>query len=117
MQSLVVLVSGAMLVGGVLAAAPSETAAAVRYCRAPIATEGEHAKSEAAARRLALDRWAAEARRLGEAYASWRLATPRDIACQGRAGGGHVCRAVASPCAIAQNPDRLPAGGVEADRR
>jgi hypothetical protein len=87
-------------------------AAAVRYCKAPIVVEAR-GTSEQEARRRALEKWQAEARELGEAWASWRLATPRTIRCA-RVSGGSVCIAAGGPCAITQNPNRPPrAGGTD----
>ncbi|MGE0698042.1 MAG: hypothetical protein AB7O57_03010 [Hyphomicrobiaceae bacterium] len=88
--------------------------AVVLYCRAPIMTEAAD-KAEATARRQALQRWQAEARgKLGAAWSSWRLASPKVVRCAPAEGGAHVCRALARPCALAQNPKRPPrAGGLD----
>jgi hypothetical protein len=89
--------------------AASEAAAAVRYCRAPIIGEAQD-KNEQKARRDAVERWQAGARELGEAWASWRLATPHTVRCT-KVSEGYFCVAAASPCAITQNPDRPPPAG------
>jgi hypothetical protein len=86
-----------------------EAAAAVRYCRPPLVGEAQH-ESERQARREAVARWQALARELGEAWASWRLATPHTVRCT-KVAAGYICVAAASPCAITQNPGRRPPVG------
>jgi hypothetical protein len=84
-------------------AAP-DSEAAVRMCRPVVSGAVGEAKTEQEAKRVALESWAARAGRYGAAYASWRTANHKRLAC--RAGGNGVtrCQATASPCAIAQNP-------------
>lgn len=104
-------VTASLVFGALTAAVFSAVSAdaAVRQCTPqPIVAVGEDAASEAAARKLALERWVADAAKLGAQWTSWRLAVSRDLSCAKRADGGFACRVVGSPCAIAQNPDKLP---------
>jgi hypothetical protein len=81
-----------------------EAEAAVRICRPAVSGAVGEAKTEQEAKRIALDSWVARAREYGAAYASWRMANRKRLAC--RAGGNGVirCQATGRPCAIAQNP-------------
>ena len=78
--------------------------AAVRTCRPAVSGALAEAKTEQEAKRIALDSWVARAGQYGAAYASWRMANNKRLAC--RAGGNGVirCQATGRPCAIAQNP-------------
>jgi hypothetical protein len=99
-------------VGLVVGAA--EARAAVRICGAIVVAEGAD-KSEAGARRKALDGWREGASRLGTGYEAWRVATDRALVCR-PAEGLVVCRASARPCTIKQVvPKGLsnPRGGID----
>jgi len=78
--------------------------AAVRVCRPTVSGAVAEAKTELEAKRIALDSWVARAGQSGAAYASWRMANNKRLAC--RAGGNGVirCQATGRPCTIAQNP-------------
>lgn len=86
----------------------SPAGAAVRYCLDPIAVIGLHQTSMDAARRQALERWKAAARRHGEGWSSWQLSTKRRVQCKAHPTAGYACAIVATPCAITNNPVRPP---------
>ena len=86
-----------------------EVQAAVRVCTAPILAEALDDKSELAARKSVIELWSGEARKLGEAFAAWRLANDKSIACE-RIAQGFRCSARARPCGISQLPDQPPPG-------
>ena len=84
--------------------------AAERPCFPAILVFATDAKTELDARRKVLIAWTAEARKHGEAFASWRLAWQKTIECGRLPAGGYQCRAVGKPCAIVQVPGSLPPG-------
>lgn len=102
------------LVATVLAAllpSAGPASAAVRHCASKIVAVAEAPGPETNVRRQAVEAWASEARRLGEAYTSWRLAVDRSVLCE-KAGQGYRCRASATPCGISNNPNQPPRGSV-----
>ncbi|MFM9941458.1 MAG: hypothetical protein ACKVP7_18390 [Hyphomicrobiaceae bacterium] len=82
-------------------------AAAVRHCADRIEMFADHAASETEARRLAMERWTAAARAIGDSFTRWQLANNRSLHCV-RIPGGFRCRAGGAPCSISNNPGRVP---------
>ena len=89
---------------------PRIALAAERPCFPSILVFATSAKSEIEARKLVLVAWTNEARKHGEAFASWRLAWEKSIECGRLPSGAFQCRAVAKPCGIVQVPGTLPPG-------
>lgn len=88
----------------VCAACAGPSAAAGRSCLPVVTSERHTSAREAEARRLALESWTARAKTHGEAFAAWRLATPRSISCRRLDGGLYACQASGMPCRIQQVP-------------
>ena len=84
--------------------------AAERPCFPTILVFATSAKSEVESRRQVLVAWTTEARKHGEAFASWRLAWEKTIECGRRPDGAFQCRASGKPCGIVQVPGTLPPG-------
>lgn len=80
--------------------------AAVRNCQAGVTSEITQASTEILGKQRALLSWTTKAFTLGAAYASWRLADKKVLACKkGKATGqSFSCIAYAVPCTILQNP-------------
>ena len=79
-------------------------ASAVRLCKAQIAGQPREATSELQAKKLALESWIAEARKLGANYVSWQLAINKRLTCQPSALKTFRCQAIGQPCTISQVP-------------
>jgi hypothetical protein len=81
-----------------------DAGAAVRICRPAVSGAAGEAKTEQEAKRFALESWVARAAQYGAAYASWRMANNKRLACRAGANGVTRCQATGQPCVIAQNP-------------
>ena len=92
-----------------LAASAMPVSSAVRHCAPRLEAQADDVRSEAAARRRALELWIGAARQLGEPFTRWQLATGRSLECV-RIAGGFRCRAGGAPCAISQVPGEPPKG-------
>lgn len=95
----------ALAVAGLAMLSVGEAPAAVRVCKDVVASGLVTGATELAAKKLALDAWKAKALTFGEAYASWRLAGGKLLACL-PAKDGFECLARAAPCTIEQAPAR-----------
>lgn len=95
--------AGSAIVGPV-----PDAAAAVRICRPAVFGAVGEAKSEREAKRFALQNWVARAGQYGAAYASWRMANNKKLACKSSGNGVTRCQATANPCAISQTPRPQP---------
>jgi len=86
------------------AAIARPASAAVKVCHPAIVGDEMKATREADARALALKSWSKLASLYGDAFASWRLAGGKAIACRRLADNRVHCQARGSPCTIAQTP-------------
>ena len=109
------VISTVMLVAAALCV--SEASAAVRNCRAGVASEITAAGSELEGKRKALISWTARAAKLGPGYTSWRIADRKVLGCtKAKAPAtGYQCIAFALPCTVEQLPGKprrriFPAG-------
>lgn len=101
---LTVLAAG--LVGLAPALIPATAPAASKQCQPVVIATGGHPQSELEARKAAVLQWIAAAKVYGEGFTRWQLAHQRSLTCQQVATGGHLCRAIARPCVITQNPEQ-----------
>jgi hypothetical protein len=92
-----------------LAASVTSASAAVRQCAPVITATATDQKDEQSARRNAVIAWTNAARQLGPQYTSWRLAVDRSASCSKiEDTTGYLCKVIAAPCTIQQNPNLAP---------
>jgi hypothetical protein len=91
---------------------PSVTHAAVRTCTEAIASAGQDASSESAAKQKALAGWTASASRFGPAFVLWRNAAGKSLSCMKLSSGTWRCEAHGRACGISQVPGTQPPGST-----
>ena len=84
----------------------SRADAAVRSCRAAVASEITQADTELIGKRKALISWTTRAAKLGPGYTSWQMADKKVLGCKKSKapGSGYQCIAYAAPCTVNQVP-------------
>ena len=94
----------AAAVTGVALVAPLEAYAAVNVCKDMHTSQAVEDKSEAMAKKRALENWVAHASRYGEQFTRWGNAWERHFDCARADTGLFRCVAVARPCAVHHVP-------------
>jgi hypothetical protein len=91
--------------------APLSSPAAVRVCKAPVASGLAREPSEPAAKQRAIQDWTVRAKAAGVANPAWRTADKKLLKCAPSAAGAFECVAYAAPCTVQQvAPKRGPRG-------
>jgi hypothetical protein len=81
-------------------------AAAVRVCKAPVASGLAREPSEPAAKKRAIEDWTRRAKAAGASNPAWRTAANKLLKCSPNGTTAFECVAYGAPCAIQQNPPR-----------
>jgi hypothetical protein len=106
----------AVLVGCLgLALAPAvsfSAAAAVRVCKAPVASGVAREPSEPAAKKRAIEDWTRRAQAAGASNPAWRTAANKLLKCAPNSTATFECVAYGAPCTVQQKPPprRSPRG-------
>ena len=80
--------------------------AAVRVCKAPVASGLAREPSEPAAKKRAIQDWTRRAKAAGASNPAWRTANNKLLKCAPNGSATFECVAYGVPCAVQQNPPR-----------
>jgi hypothetical protein len=100
--------SAALLLALALAGGPQPAVAAVRVCKAPVASAIGSDPVEARARAKAIASWTDKAKAAGTQNATWRIASRKVLRCARLPAGKFDCVALAEPCTISQIAPPVP---------
>jgi hypothetical protein len=90
---------------------PIAAAAAVRVCKAPVASGVAREPSEPAAKNRAIEDWARRAQASGVSNPAWRTAANKVLKCAPIGTATFECVAYGAPCTVQQAPPRRPQRG------
>lgn len=85
---------------------PTAAWAAVRICKAPVASGLAREPSEPAAKKRAIEDWTRRAKVAGASNPAWRTAANKLLKCAPNGTTAFECVAYGAPCTIQQNPPR-----------
>jgi hypothetical protein len=86
--------------------AAMEAIAAVRVCKAPVASGLAREPSEPAAKKRAIEDWTRRAKASGMSNPAWRTAANKMLKCAPIGTATFECVAYGAPCTVQQNPPR-----------
>lgn len=98
--------AGVLLALALAAFGPSAAEAAVRVCKAPVASGLAREPSEPAAKKRAIQDWTVRAKAAGAASPAWQTAANKLLKCAPGEGGAFECVAYAAPCTVQQVPPK-----------
>jgi hypothetical protein len=90
---------------------PTAAWAAVRVCKAPVASGLAREPSEPAAKKRAIEDWTRRAKAAGVTSPAWRTAANKVLKCAPIGTATFECVAYGAPCTVQQVPPRRPSRG------